>query len=82
MSTLTKKLVAMVLCGALMVPASAMAAEPSSGDQLPDEAWQVLEEYNDAVVAAYEKQDVAIDADDFSNVALVAQLEGRNDFIL
>lgn len=82
MSTFTKKLVAMVLCGALMVPASAMAAEASSGDQLPDEAWQVLEEYNDAVVAAYEKQDVAIDANDFSNAALVAQLEGRNDFIL
>lgn len=81
MSKFTKKLVSMVLCGALMVPAGAMAAEPSSADQLPDEAWQILEEYNDAVVAAYEKQDVAIDANDFTSTALVAQLEGRNDFM-
>lgn len=78
---LSKKLVALVMCGALMVPASAMAAEPSTDDQLPADAVQILEEYNDAVVAAYENQNVAIDEDDFTNPDLVAQLEARNDYM-
>ena len=77
-----KKLLALAICGALLVPTGAMAAEPASPDQLPDAAKQVLEEYNDAVVAAYEQKDVAFDAPDFANADLVAQLEGRNDFIL
>lgn len=81
MNKFTKKLVAVVMCGALLVPAGAMAAEPSQADQLPDEALQVLEDYNDAVVAAYEQRDVAIDANDFTNQDLVDQLEGRNDWL-
>ena len=81
MNKFTKKLVALVMCGALMVPASAMAAEPSSDEQLPADAVQILEDYNDAVVAAYENQNVAIDEDDFTNPDLVAQLEARNDYM-
>ena len=79
---LPKKLVALAICGALLVPTGAMASEPATTDQLPDAAKQVLEEYNDAVVAAYEQKDVAFDAADFTNADLVAQLEGRNDFVL
>lgn len=81
MSNFTKKLVALVLCGTLLVPASAFAAETSDNDQLPDSALQILEEYNETVIAAYENQNVEIDANDFTNSELVAQLEGRNDFL-
>lgn len=81
-SNFTKKIVTLAICGALMVPTGAMAAEPASSDQLPGAAKQILEEYNDAVVAAYEQKDVAFNDADFANADLVAQLEGRNEFVL
>lgn len=77
----TKKFTAIVLCGMMLFPMSAMASENSNNTDLTDGALQILTEYNDAVVAAYEKQDVALDVNDFTNQALVDQLEGRNDFM-
>lgn len=77
----SKKLVAIVMCGALLVPFGAMAAEPSQADQLPDEALQIIEELNDSVMAAFEKNDYSLDEDDFASDELVSQLEGRNDYL-
>lgn len=81
MCNFTKRFAAVVLCGALLVPGSAFASETSTNNQIPDGALQILEEYNEAVVGAYENQNIEIDASDFTNADLVAQLEGRNDFL-
>ena len=51
--------------GALIVPTGALATEMSSIDQLPNEAVEIIEELNDSVVAAFEKNDYSLNENDF-----------------
>lgn len=82
MNKLSKKLVAVALCGALIVPTGALATEMSSIDQLPNEAVEIIEELNDSVVAAFEKNDYSLNENDFISNELFEQLEGRNDYLI
>ena len=54
----------------------------SSIDQLPNEAVEIIEELNDSVVAAFEKNDYSLNENDFISNELFEQLEGRNDYLI
>lgn len=76
----TKRFIAATVMASMMA-FPVMAAEGGSSASANDDAVAVINEFNDTVVAAYEKQDVALDTKDFTNADLVAQLDGRNDYI-
>ena len=76
----TKRFIATTMMVSMMA-FPAMAADSNVASGSADEALAVVNEFNATVVAAYEKQDVAVDAKDFADDALVAQLDGRNDYI-
>lgn len=76
----TKRFIAATVMASMMT-FPVMAAEGGSSASATDEAIAVVNEFNDTVVAAYEKKDVPLDSKDFANADLVAQLDGRNDYI-
>ncbi len=84
MKNILKKLFALLLCGALLLPTCASAEEVTADRaevNIPDNAFQVLDEFNNSVVAAYENKNISLDSDAFVNTKLFSQLKARNDYI-
>lgn len=84
MKNILKKLFSLLLCGALLLPTCASAEEITADRaevNIPDNAFQVLDEFNNSVVAAYENKNISLDSDAFVNTKLFSQLKARNDYI-